>query len=194
MLFGMNPDHMDINQLMQMGLWPQPLPVNGIIPYIRRIPEDDVIGLETGCLKGDNACVLLTECPKVTLYSIDDDLPFTEGGHETTVVDMQAYQKVRFMNVLPFHDRFKFFDSLNKKVSSPKLRDLDFIFLNSPAHRLGDDLEQYYSKVRPGGYVFGTKYNLGETRKALYEWREKNCVRIPIKISSNNVWFWRILK
>ena len=56
----LDPDLFTIKQSQEMGTWPPSnLVAHGISPYIARQKKDDLIVLDVGVMKGENAFMLL---------------------------------------------------------------------------------------------------------------------------------------
>lgn len=189
---------MTIEELKKEITWPPDyLPSQGIIPYIKRLKgktDDGVVGIEVGTGRGESTYHILSECKNVKkIYTID---PFSEYSDWMKTFDSEYMKKIEEIarkNLSDFGDRVE----IIKEKSEDALKrfqdyQVDFIIIDGSqnAKIAYDDLSGYHNKLRVGGLFIGTNYNLNTIREAMFNFRNNSKARLPIKITSNNVWFW----
>ena len=193
-----NPDFYTIEQLKEYFMWPVGfLPARGMIPYLKRLGQD-LVGIEVGVLKGENAYVLLSELPNIKmLYGVDNYKPHTDYGLVRTEEDMVNYKETAIKNLEPFVDRFRFVEydyreaSLYKEIFTNE--SIDFVLLDL-YHNFEETIEQlyqFYPVLKRGGYIFINDCHVEEIKAAVIDYRATHKIRIPLHTSANNVMFWQ---
>jgi predicted O-methyltransferase YrrM len=197
-MFMGNPDYYTIEQQKEVGMWPVGfLPSKGMAPYLKRLGTD-LVGLEVGVLKGENAFVLLDTLPNIKmLYGLDNYKPHKDYDLVRTEEDMKHYKETAIANIQPYWDRFTFIeeDLADKKlfVEAFKPESMDFILLDADHtyHSVKEQLELYYPVVKKGGYIFINDTHIDAVKDAIMHYREDKKIRIPVHMSANNLMFWQ---
>lgn len=187
-------DFYDIEKLKDIGKWPlEYLPSKGMIPYLKRI-EIDLVGLEIGIFRGENAYHLLDSLPNLKmLHGIDNYLPHKYYNAIRTQEDMSKYKAIAEKNLTSFSERYKLTNkSFEQAVSDFDDESLDFILIDSEPtlNAVKRQLELYYPKLKKQGHMFIHDVNLNDVLTATNVYRDVNRIRIPMHVSKNNTNFW----
>lgn len=193
-----NPDYFNIEQLKKSGMWPlEWLAAYGIIPYIKRIKNQKVVGIEIGILKAESAYVLLSECINISkLYGIDNYKPHTDYKTVRTEEDMENYERIANENVKEFNDRYELIkEDSNKAVNRFEKESVDFVIIDGDHTKEGvkADLKNYYPVLKKGGYIFIHDFQMGlavDLTEAVKEFKKENKITVPTNISKNFNGFW----
>jgi hypothetical protein len=122
--------------------------------FILKNFKNDLVGVEIGVAKGENAKVMLNALPIKKLYLID---PYVNN---------------------PFRsDRVRFIKKKSEHAVADVPDNLDFVYIDGDHsyEACKKDIELYYPKVRSGGVIGGHDFgilNLGVI-KAVLEFRDK---------------------
>lgn len=190
-----DPEFFTVEQLKEVNLWPYTfLSAYGMLPYIKRMRSEEVIGAEVGVLKGENVYTLLTECPKISkIYGIDHYEAHTDYDNDRTKEDMEKYEKIAEKNLKSFGDRYELIREKSKKAAYKiKKESLDFVLIDGDHTYEGikADLKSYYSLLKSGGYMFVHDYNVKSVMDAIKSFKNEQKIRIPLNMSKNFVCFW----
>lgn len=184
----------NIETLTKEGKWPHSyLPGMDMPPYIKRLGES-VVGIEVGVAKGETSAWLLEKCPNLTkLNGVDPYLPYEDWCRYIDEEEINLQKTIAKENVSQYGDRFKFLEmTAENAVKKFKKESVDFVFIDGD-HSYDctlSDIELYYPLIKKGGILFGHDINLSTVKQAVNDYREKNKIRIPINLLSNNAWFW----
>lgn len=171
----LNPELFSITQSKEMGLWPpSDIVAHGIWPYIKRLKESNLVVLDVGIMKGENAVYLLEKDTEKKIKTIYGIISFEKAKEE----------------------EFKYCDELLKR----NVEGLDRVstnYNNEPAHvvcihansDLDSNLEKYYTAVKSGGIFCGNEHHLSKVKVALSNFRRQNKIGTPIMVS-NGCWLW----
>lgn len=173
---------------------------------IDRLPKDrEITVAEIGVWDGRMSEQLLSALPKMELFCIDRWEPpeetdsYYNSGSEIARMPEKLYEN-KFMTFLkkvkPWILRVNWFkkDSI---LTSLYFEDgyFDLVFLDGDHSYEGvkRDIEAWYSKVKPGGWISGHDYDhpeQGEVKKAVLEYFKDH----PgiIEIDRNRTWFYQI--
>ena len=163
----MNPEFFDIETLKMVGLWPNPeQPGRNLLPYVKRLRSESVIGLDYGMAKGEDIRILLDECSKIS--RIDSIFDSKSEYVEVAKKNLDGFDKVNVITELP------------KDVT------YDFIIVNTE-NNVASVLNTCYNLLKSGGIFAGT--NHAQFRDTIVKFRNDNKIRIPINIT-HNTWFW----
>lgn len=188
-----NPEFFNIEELKKYQVWPLPfLPAYGMIPYLKRL-GNDLIGIEIGVLKGENAFVLLEELPNIKMLTgIDPYLPYQDLDKFRTEKEMRAYKNILLDN-LGTNERFTLVqEKFRDDAKNWNNESVDFILIDhdQTEENIKLALDLFYPKLKVKGMIFGHDDYLPHVKKAVREWRDANKVRIPLNYSKNQLWFW----
>lgn len=190
-----NPEFFTIKQLQEASMWPlEYLSFYGMAPYIKRIKNKKVIGIEIGVLKGDNVCLLLQECPNIhKLYAIDPYITHKDYDTHRSQEDMDNFKKTAIDNFKDFGDRVELIEKTSIEAATQfEQESIDFVLIDGDHSIEGikSDLKLYYPLLKKGGYVFIHDCNMPTVRQGIKEFKDENKVRIPVSTSKNFVCFW----
>jgi hypothetical protein len=197
-MLDMNPDYFTIEQMKQTGLWPQAhKPAYAMIPYIKRMRGENIVGIEVGVLKAENMNILLTECPNIKkLYGVDNYKPHTDYETIRTVEDMEHYERIANENLKDFTDRCEILiDDSSVAAKSFEKESADFILIDGDHTKEGvkAHLSEFYPVLKKGGMLFIHDFQMGLAQgltDGVKEFREENKIRTPLNKTKNFVGFW----
>ena len=166
----LNPDFFTVEQNKEMGMWPpSDIAGVGVAPYVNRLKKDEVLVLDVGVKKGDNAVYLLEKCPKVTVYGVEIDSR-----------DQPEITEVRTKNL---KDNIRYFNSWNGDIS------FDVVCIDASLSELDSNMKTFYNKLKSGGIFCGNEHHLTHVKEALGKFRRESKIGTPIHIA-NGAWFW----
>lgn len=197
-MLDLNPDYFTIEQMKQTGLWPQPhLSAYAIIPYIKRMKGDKIIGIEMGVLKAENVNVLLSECPNITkLFGVDNYKPHTDYETVRTETDMEQYERLAKENTKVFGDRYELIREDSKDaVKKFQNESADFILIDGDHTKGGvkAHLTEFYPLLKKDGLIFVHDFQMGLAQgltDGVKEFRNENKIRSPLNKTKNFIGFW----
>ena len=176
-------------------------PLRGSLKYLKSLNRYNLIGVEVGVYKGNNANLMLKHLDIEKLYLIDSycldlikEKDFTKSilqlpknvcwkvsESNDYMIDWSVFKKEA-------EDKFKFYDNVKFiiKDSAKAINDikelLDFVYIDGD-HRykaVKKDLELYYRKLKVGGVIcgddFSAEYN--GVAKAVLEFSKKHDLKI----------------
>lgn len=189
-----DPEFFSIEQLKQINLWPYTfLSAYAMIPYIKRMRGDSIVGAEIGVLKAETSCVLLEECQNITtLHCVDFYEPHIDYDTSRSKEDMEKYEDIARKNLGLYDGRY----ILHKKESAEAAKginaELDFILLDAEHTYSGikSELESWYPKLKKGGHMFVHDTHTPDVYKAVKDFKTENKIHSPLLRSKNHVSFW----
>lgn len=189
-----DPEFFSIEQLKQINLWPYTfLSAYAMIPYIKRMRGDSIVGAEIGVLKAETSCVLLEECQNITtLHCVDFYEPHIDYDTSRSKEDMEKYEDIARKNLGSYDGRY----ILHKKESAEAAKginaELDFILLDAEHTYSGikSELESWYPKLKKGGHMFVHDTHTPDVYKAVKDFKTENKIHSPLLRSKNHVSFW----
>jgi Methyltransferase domain len=153
-----------------------------------------VNGLELGVWYGYNMGHILEECDNVKmLWGVDPYLPYQDWNRYIGQDLMDAAEQSTRDILSVFPNRSELLKTTSEEASKKFPEDeLDFIFIDGDHsyERCYEDLNLWYSKVRPGGLFSGHDFSLPGVNKALLDFRTENNIKGFFKVIPNDVWFW----
>lgn len=165
-------------------------------------------GVEVGVKNGDFSEHLLTHWKGTRLYSVDPWREFPDTEYIDSSNATQSMQDERYRNtikrLLPFASRSVLWRLTSQEAAelAPD-SSLDFCYLDGD-HRyeaIRDDIQRWYSKVKPGGFLAGHdfipdgKYDFGVfgVQRAVYEFLEGK--HLPLLLSQEKPFrSWFVMK
>lgn len=193
-----NPDYFNVEQAKEAKLWPFAwLPAYGILPYIKRMKGDKLVGIEVGVFKAETVYMLLSESDKILkIYGIDNYKSHKDYDAVRTEEDMTNYERIAGENLKQFGDRYELIkDDSDKACSRFEKESVDFIHVDADHSKEGIkiDLKNYYPLLKKGGYIFIHDFQMGmakELTEGVKEFKRENKISVPINISKNFIAFW----
>ena len=169
----LDPDLFTIKQSQEMGTWPPSnLVANGISPYIARQKKDDLIVLDVGVMKGENAFMLLANDIKKKIKIVYGIVSYAKDNSE--------YENILKQNM---KDENRF--SLDK---IPSKADIVCIHAQSDLYM---SLHTYYDTVEHGGIFCGNEHGSTRVKEKLNRFRREKRIGTPISVA-NDTWFWYV--
>jgi len=171
----LDPTQFSITQSKEMGIWPpSDIVAHGIWPYIKRLKETNLIVLDVGVMKGENAAYLLEKDTDKKIEKIYGVVSYDPKRKE----EFEGYKAVLERNVAGL-ERLSISDYSGSAhvVSVHVDSDLD------------SNLEKYYTAVKSNGIFCGNEHDQSRVKTALWNFRRKNKIGTPIMVS-NGCWFW----
>lgn len=171
---------------------------------VKRVNSDaaEIIGVEVGVYKGDNARHLLELLPNLKLYLVDRWQEYT--AHERTerkktsemVQGDAAYWVDIFKQataVQAKHPLRAFIYRMSSDVAAKNINEpLDFVFIDGD-HKyesVKKDITLWLPKIKDGGWLCGHDISREDVKTAVYELLPKE----KIQRDKNNTWFYRVAK
>jgi len=188
-------DFRSVEQLKAANAWPQEYTITRpFVPYINRIRNEHVSGIEIGTGRGEGTYHILETCPKVAkIITIDPFIPYNDWNGAILKEDQFRFEKVAKRNLEGFGHRV---EMLRKKsdeaVNDFVDEDFDFVIIDGDhaAEQVYRDCKNYYPKVRRGGLFAVHDHNLMCVRDGLTKWRDESKTRIPLQMASPGFVFW----
>jgi hypothetical protein len=167
----LDPDLFTIKQMQEMGMWPPSnLVAHGISPYIARQKKDDLIVLDIGVMKGENAFMLLANDTKKKIKMIYGVISYAKENPE--------YEDVLKQN-MKYESKF----SLEQAPSKA-----DIVCIHGQSD-LYNNLHKYYDTVEPNGIFCGNEHGATHVKELLNKFRREKKIGTPISVA-NDTWFW----
>jgi hypothetical protein len=165
-----------------------------MLPELIRKLGHNVTGLELGVWSGHNLAYLLEQCSNVSmLYGVDPYLPYQDWNRFIDTDFINSVRATAEQNLAHFPTRSKLINT-NSVEAAKQFSDnsLDFIFIDGDHsyERCFEDLNLWYSKVRPGGLFSGHDFSLVGVNKAILDFRRQNNIDDFFKVIPNDVWYW----
>lgn len=141
-----------------------------ILPFVK--PE--YVGVEIGAFKGWSSVLFLDHCAHMIL--IDPCCPYPDNPD----VDWFADEAALMRTLEPYAGRFKFLRQMSA-AALPHIPVVDFVFIdgNHTYPYVKHDVETYWAKVKPGGFISGHDYNHAAVRFAVDEFFSK--LTLPVE-------------
>jgi len=142
------------------------------IDYIKENYPYDLIVVEIGVNDGKNAERMLTHLLIEHLYCIDPYMPYAEY-HETR--DYNKFYTEAYNRLAPFNNK-TFVVKKSEDAINDIPNNIDAIYIDGN-HDYGyvlNDIEMYYTKVRPGGIIGGHDIYLNSVKNAVADFATTN--------------------
>jgi predicted O-methyltransferase YrrM len=114
--------------------------------------------VEIGTWKGDFADFLLENSTNTTLYAVDPYIKYTEFNDSCNdYVDDNFYNDVKNRLETKFGDRIKMVRKTSYDAVDDIPNNIDFLYIdgNHKYSYVFKELQLYYDKVKPGGFIIG---------------------------------------
>lgn len=166
----------------------------GIVDLVKKLNQQNIIGLEIGCAEGNTTKHLLSNISNLKLYGID---PYTEyidwNGYDLNSDHMDRTTKKFEENIKNYKNRHHLYKNFSDDVVDKfENNSLDFIFIDGlhTYEQVLKDCRNYYSKVKSGGIFSGHDYTAIEAvNRAVVEFATE--IEIPeIFDVEVDVWYW----
>lgn len=131
-----------------------------ILPFVK--PE--YVGVEIGAFMGWSSALFIEHCAHMLLIDPCREYPENvDKGWFTVAEDL-------FRTLEPYRGRFTFMPDMSA-AAAPGVPDVDFVFIdgNHAYQFVRQDIELYWPKVRPGGFLSGHDYNQADVKRAVNE-------------------------
>ena len=153
--------------------------------------KDRLVGLEIGVARGLNAFNILNVLNIEKLYLVDPYEPYIEKGQEFY---RGHSKKSMFRRMKPFGKKIIFIQKSSYKAVDDVIEKLDFVYMDGDHsyELVKRDLEEYYPKLKTGGFFGGHDYSLDypEVIKAIGEFANK----LNLKLFNEDRDWWIIKK
>jgi len=129
--------------------------------------EINLIGVEIGVWKGENALSLLTKSSIKKLYLIDPykvDKDYTQP-YLNEIEDLKDAENIAKYKLRKFDDKIVWIKKFSNDAIDDVPNGLDFVYIDGN-HRyefVKKDIENYYPKVKKGGFIGGHDFEFTNT-------------------------------
>jgi hypothetical protein len=169
-----NPDFFTIKQSQEMGTWPPSnLVAHGISPYIGRHKKGDLVILDVGVMKGENAFMLLSNDTKKKIKMVYGVISYGK--------DAPDYINILLENM---KDESRFI------VEVAENRKADVVCIHAQSD-LYNNLHKYYDMVEHGGIFCGNEHGSTHVKEQLNKFRREKKIGTPINVA-NDTYFWYV--
>lgn len=153
--------------------------------------ESNLKGLEIGTDLGETAEFILMELPNVELHAVDPYSDFIDWNGNVFGFRDQTYENV-LARFAPYGERFVMHrNTSDNAVNDFAANEFDFIFVDGlhTYEQVLLDCQNYYSKLKDGGYFFGHDYYaIDGVRQAVDEFAAT--LGKEILFTDSDVWYW----
>jgi hypothetical protein len=141
----------------------------------------DSMVVEIGAYKGGNSVFLSANC--LVLACIDEWRDYEDNGVSyKEMVESEAYFDVQVAHLDNVH-KFRTSSRVAASMFGNRIVDLVYIDTRTTYASIKEDVENWWPKVKFGGTISGSHYNLPEVKKAIDEIFEK-----ADRVYSDNSW------
>lgn len=194
-IFKDNLEEMTVDELDKEVGWP--LEYTSTIylwPYISRLREENLVGVEIGTGRGEGAHYLLEKCSNIKkLYTIDPYKEYFDWIGLIAQESLSRDEEIAKKNFAKFGDKV----SMIKKKSVDAAKDFDdeslnFIIIDGDHQKqeVINDLLSFYPKVKKNGIIAVHDCIITEVKNAVREFREAQKIRVPLNNVKNGIAFW----
>lgn len=169
----MDPTLFTVEQSKEMGIWPpSDIVSHGIMPYIKRLKDNDLRVLDVGVGKGENVVYMLEKDSGMThkIFMIHGVVYDTDPPEYEYILKKNTRDLERFTTI-PFKDLY------------------DVVCINSSTKDLDIVMKNHYNLVKPNGIFCGNNHDDIYVKESLGKFRRENRIGTPILVS-NGCWFW----
>lgn len=150
-------------------------------------------GAEIGIFEGVTSEYLLKSFPNLRLFCIDPFLDYSEHEPAQTQERMNACEKTARKRLSIFGERAQIRKDYSVSAANDFAEEsLDFVFIDAvhSYEAVKEDLQAWYSKVRPGGLVSGHDFRWPGVQQALEEFLSEQREKAFYSPSVSDVWFF----
>lgn len=167
---------------------------------------NELVGAEIGVFKAESLCTILHNCPKLKmLYGIDNWQPYADYLQDNYNEYQPAYSiepkdieliKSIALNHIKFsgHSNKVVIVEKDSRLAATEFQDnyFDFIFIDTYMtwQQCFNDLEDWYSKVKPGGIFAGHDWNCKPIQQVVNNFRSKYNINNTLS-HFDNLFTWR---
>ena len=154
---------------------------------------NNLVCLEIGVERGGSAYNILKNCDVKMMYLLDPYLPYTDySTNHLCDAECQIQNKFICSELLREFNNFQFVEKKSDDALSMfQDETFDYIFIDG-LHTYEQcimDVENYYSKLKPGGLFSGHDFNYSEgVNRAINEFSKK--IGKEVLNCKNDVWYW----
>ena len=166
------------------------LPAEDIPSIVNAAGWDKVVGIEIGVDSAMSTTWLLDNIPNLTLYGVDPYEEYSEmPDRPLSYESMVMYTKKYGYNFRLIQKRS------DDAVTHFADESIDFVFIDGmhQYEQCKRDIENYYPKIKSGGYIFGHDYHAWKNNvdRAVNEFILESKQKIDLKFCKQDVWYWR---
>ena len=188
----------DIKTLTSSSEWPlyrSQIAAYGLVPVINSLGPN-ITGIEIGVCTGINSYMLLECCSNVsTLVGVDHYAAYKDWDREIFQHEQDHSYAILLNNMAVMGPRFKHIKSSSSDAANEFKDDsYDFVFIDADHSMKAvlEDLDNYWSKIKPNGIIAGHDANLFSVNFAVTSWaKRKGIVPTDIIILENQAWYFR---
>lgn len=175
-----------------------------IIHLINLLPQESVVGAEIGVFAAKTFCTFLQQCNNISkLYGVDSYKPYSDylkiqyDGTPAYSVDekqIEAIKQAAYHNIKwsGYQEKAEFLE-MDSSEAALQITDneLDFVFVDTymTEDQVFNDLNDWYSKVRPGGIFSGHDWNCDSVQNAVNRFRHNNNIETRMSCF-DATWVW----
>ena len=158
----------------------------------------DLIGVEIGVYKGENAKRMLSSLPIKMLYLVDPYELYKEWDYEGEVAKvnkntMKKLEETAKKRLKHFKNKIIWIKKKSEDAFKDIPNNLDFVYIDA-AHdyfNVKKDTENYYPKIKKGGILAGHDFGREGLTRAVWEFsvKIKQCIKIRLERGSDWVLF-----
>lgn len=140
----------------------------------QKITGREVLAAEVGVYEAVNARIMLSFCPNIRLYLVDDyeNLVVYTGGKVQSKEFRDCIKNIAELNVAMYNGK-KIWNMKKSTVAALDYPDnfFDYVYIDGDHlyEEVKKDIYAWYSKVRPGGILGGHDVNMVEVHTAVAE-------------------------
>lgn len=162
----------------------------------------EIVGVEIGVYKGDNARHLLKLLPNLKLYMVDRWQPYSDEERserkktsEMVQGDADYWNEIYGM-ALSVQEKFisrSYILRMSSEVAAKNINEpLDFVFIDGDHlyKSVKKDIQLWLPKIKNGGWLCGHDIKREQVQKAVFELLPKE----KIQKDKNNTWFCQVFK
>jgi predicted O-methyltransferase YrrM len=163
----------------------------GIVDKLK--DKKELIGIEIGVERGENSHYLLSKLDIKKIYLIEPYLPYTDlNGDHVCDTARQLENKNRCLDTLSIFSNYELLElTSDDTINNFKDESIDFIFIDGlhTYEQCKKDINNYYSKIKPGGFFSGHDYTYCDgVNRAVNEFSSQ--VNKEVLTCDNDVWYW----
>lgn len=135
----------------------------------------EIVAVEIGTFKGENAYWMLKTLPIKKLYLIDPYAKYADYEKDGSYEYINKAEKLARERLLQFRDKIVWVKEFSDKALSSIPNNVDFIYIdgNHEYDYVKKDISNFYNKVRSGGILAGHDIELPGVSRAVIEFLSK---------------------